>query len=48
MSKKNSVEHSALLLDDLDWKILDELANNPRIKINELAEKFSLHRNTLS
>ncbi len=48
MSKKEVAVQSTLLLDDLDWKIVDELENNPRIKINELAEKLGLHRNTLS
>ena len=48
MSKQENTKSTPLLLDTIDWKILEELNANPRIKIIELATKLNIHRNTLS
>ena len=48
MSKLENVKSTPLLLDAIDWKILEELNANPRIKLIELATKLNIHRNTLS
>ncbi|MFW9928085.1 MAG: Lrp/AsnC family transcriptional regulator [Candidatus Thorarchaeota archaeon] len=34
-------------LDDLDWSIIRELGNDPRINITDLAEKLDKNRNTI-
>ncbi|MHA2363654.1 MAG: Lrp/AsnC family transcriptional regulator [Candidatus Hodarchaeales archaeon] len=34
--------------DDLDWKLLYALKNNPRASIRELAEELQVHRNTIT
>ena len=48
MSKSKSGRQSLTALDELDWKILEELNTNPRIKINDLAKNVNKHRNTIS
>ena len=44
----NKQKNAPVLLDDVDWNILEELNSNPRIKINDLAKKIDKHRNTIS
>ena len=48
MSRNKQSRQFPLVLDEIDWKILEELNVNPRIKINDLAEKIEKHRNTIS
>jgi len=45
MTQKNA---NKLTLDKVDWQILELLNDNPRIRVNELAEKLQMHRNTIS
>ena len=41
MSKK-------IVLDDTDWKLIEELDKNPRQTIKELSEVLNIHRNTVA
>ena len=48
MTQEKASKNISLVLDDLDWKIIEELNANPRIKINDLAKNVNRHRNTIS
>jgi DNA-binding Lrp family transcriptional regulator len=48
MAKQVIPKQSTLKMEEADWKILEALNNNPRLKITELAEKIDMHRNTIS
>lgn len=48
MTQENTPKKSTFVLDELDWKIIEELNANPRIKINDLAKNVNKHRNTIS
>ena len=37
-----------VMLDDTDWKLIEELYRNPRQPIKLLAEKLGVHRNTIT
>lgn len=49
MSKPDQkTKTSAIKLDESDWKLIQALNENPRLKITELAEKIEMHRNTIA
>ena len=48
MSNTKQPKQNQLLLDETDWKIIEELSTNPRMKINDLAQKINKHRNTVA
>ena len=37
-----------ITLDDDDWRILEQLNINPRIKVKELSDKLNIHRNKVT